>query len=356
MRVWKSNLLIEMIVHSFTNDYSEGCHPSILEALNQSNFIQQAGYGDDVHTLNAVEAIRNKIEDSNAAVHLISGGTLTNLLVLSSILKPFESVIAAQTGHISTHETGAIEATGHKIEEVTVHDGKLTPELIKPVLNKFPEYHTVKPRVIYISNSTEIGTIYNKEELTDLSSFCKSNNLLLFMDGARLPSALAAFSNDLTLADAARLTDVFYIGGTKSGALLGEAVVITNEVLKKDFKYHQKQRGAMMAKGRVLGIQFEQLLKNDLILELANQANTLAARITNAVFELGYSFLTKSDTNQIFPILPNRVIDKLILKYEFYVWEPIDSNNSAIRIVTSWATPEDRVDMFIHDLKEASVW
>lgn len=341
-----------MIIHSFTNDYSEGCHPSILEALNKSNLFQQTGYGDDIYTLNAVEAIKSKIGDDSVDVHLISGGTLTNLLVLASILKPFESVIAAHTGHISTHETGAIEATGHKIEEVISPDGKLTCELIKPVLNKFPEYHTVKPRVVYISNSTEIGTVYTKQELTTLSNFCKENNLILFMDGARLPSALMAASNDLMLSDVARLTDVFYIGGTKSGALLGEAVVITNDTLKKDFKYHQKQRGAMMAKGRVLGIQFEQLFKDDLIFELANHANNLAAKITDAVKELGYFFLTESDSNQIFPILPNNVIDKLILKYGFYVWEPVDADNSAIRMVTSWATPEEKVDMFINDLKE----
>lgn len=343
-----------MIIHSFTNDYSEGCHPSILEALSLSNLVQQPGYGEDIYTLQAIQSIKNKIDDPDADVHLISGGTLTNLLVLASILKPFESVIAAHTGHISTHETGAIEATGHKIEEVTTSDGKLTPELIKPILNKFPEYHTVKPRVVYISNSTEIGTIYTKQDLTSLSEFCKQNDLILFMDGARLPSALTAASNDLTLADVARLTDVFYIGGTKSGALLGEAVVITNDALKKDFKYHQKQRGAMMAKGRVLGIQFDQLLKDDLIFKLATHANGLATKIREAIKEAGYSFLTKSDTNQIFPVLPNKVIDKLILKYGFYVWEPVDADNSAVRLITSWATPEDKVDLFIHDLKETS--
>lgn len=343
-----------MIIHSFTNDYSEGCHPSILQALADSNFIQQSGYGDDAYTLSAIKSIRNKIENDEAEVHLISGGTLTNLLVLASILKPFESVIAAHTGHISTHEAGAIEATGHKIEEVIASDGKLTPELIKPVLNKFPEYHTVKSRVVYISNSTEIGTIYTKQELTNLSEFCKENDLILFMDGARLPSALTAASNDLTLADVARLTDVFYIGGTKSGALLGEAVVIVNDSLKKDFKYHQKQRGAMMAKGRVIGIQFDQLLKDDLIFKLAVHANTQAAKIRDAVEELGYSCLTDSDTNQIFPILPNKVIDSLILKYGFYVWESVDADNSAIRLITSWATPVDKVDLFIYDLKEVS--
>lgn len=346
-----------MIIHSFTNDYSEGCHPSILEALSQSNLVQQTGYGDDIYTLNAIESIKSNIGDTSVDVHLIAGGTLTNLLVLASILKPFESVIAAHTGHISTHETGAIEATGHKIEEVISPDGKLTGELIKPVLNKFPEYHTVKPRVVYISNSTEIGTIYTKKELTELSNFCKEYDLLLFMDGARLASALMANSSDLTLPDIAQLTDVFYIGGTKSGALLGEAVVITNDALKKDFKYHQKQRGAMMAKGRVLGIQFEQLFKDDLIFKLASHANRLTDKIKDTVKELGYSFLTESDSNQLFPILPNKVIDQLMLKYGFYVWEPVDAAHSAIRLITSWATPEEKVDLFIHDLKEiAKQW
>lgn len=343
-----------MLIHSFTNDYSEGCHPSILKALNDTNLVQQNGYGDDSYTLHAIEAIRKEIGNMQADVHLIAGGTLTNLLVLASILKPFESVIAAHTGHISTHETGAIEATGHKIEEVVSPDGKLTCELIAPVLNKFPEYHTVKPRVVYISNSTEIGTIYTKDELTRLSDFCQQNQLLLFMDGARLASALTAPSNDLTLADVALLTDVFYLGGTKAGALLGEAVVITNDGLKQDFKYHQKQRGAMMAKGRVLGIQFEQLMKDDLIFALAREANRLASDIKKAVTELGYNFLTQSDTNQLFPIFPNRVIEQLTTKYGFYVWEPIDAQRSAVRIVTSWATPQEKVDLFIDDLKKAS--
>ena len=341
-----------MILHSFTNDYTEGCHPSVLQALAETNMVQQAGYGEDIYTQAAAGIIRDLIKDNQAAIHLVAGGTIANLLVLASILKPFESVISAETGHIHTHEAGAIEATGHKIETIKTSDGKLRIEDIKPFLDKFPLYHTVRPRVVYISNSTEIGTIYSKQELTELSEFCKSTNLILFMDGARLPSALTASSSDLTLADIARLTDIFYIGGTKCGALLGEAIVITNDSLKTDFAYHIKQRGAMMAKGRILGIQFLTLLKDNLIFELAKHANDMAKKISSTIRERGYSFLTESDTNQIFPILPYNLIEELSKKYDFYVWEQVDTKHAAIRIITSWATPPDKVDMFIHDINQ----
>ncbi|MDL2215151.1 aminotransferase class I/II-fold pyridoxal phosphate-dependent enzyme [Dysgonomonas sp. OttesenSCG-928-M03] len=341
-----------MISHRFTNDYTEGCHPLVLEALSNTNMTQQAGYGEDAYTLEATEIIQNLTKHPDAAIHLVAGGTIANLIVLASILKPFESVITAETGHINTHEAGAIEATGHKIESVRTTDGKLRVDDIKPLLDKFPLYHTVRPRVVYISNSTEIGTIYSKKELSDLSEFCKSSNLILYMDGARLASALTADSNDLTLFDIAQLTDVFYIGGTKCGALLGEAIVITNDSLKTDFAYHIKQRGAMMAKGRVLGIQFSTLLKDNLIFDLARHANIMAMKISNAFRLHGYKFLTESDTNQIFPILPYTLIEKLGKKYDFYIWEQVDKQYAAIRLITSWATPTDKVDAFIHDLNE----
>lgn len=343
-----------MLIHNFTNDYSEGCHPSILEALTQSNLVQEAGYGNDSYTQNAIKIIREKTANSLADVHLVTGGTLANLLVLGAILKPFESVIAADTGHINTHEAGAIEATGHKVESVSTPEGKLRIQDIEPVLAKFPEFHTVKPRVVYISNSTEIGTIYTKKELTELSNFCKAKGLLLFLDGARLPMALTAANNDLTLADIASLTDIFYIGGTKIGALLGEAIVITKNELKKDFKYHMKQRGALMARGRVLGIQFDQLFKNDLIFQLAHHANAMAMKIADTISGLGYSFLAPLNTNQIFPILPHQIIEKLKKQYGFIVWKQKDADHSAIRLITSWATPEEKVDQFIFDLQQFS--
>jgi len=344
-----------MIIHSFTNDYSEGCHPSVLQALAETNLVQQAGYGEDIYTREVAANIRTLVDDNRAEIHLVAGGTLANLLVLASILKPFESVISAETGHIHTHETGAVEATGHKIETMKTADGKLRPDDIRPLLDKFPLYHTVRPRVVYISNSTEIGTIYTKNELTGLSEFCKSANLILFMDGARLPSALTASSNDLTLSDIAKLTDVFYIGGTKCGALLGEAIVITNDSLKTDFGYHIKQRGAMLAKGRVLGVQFHALLKDNLMFDLARHANVMAMRISDAFRQKGYSFLTESDTNQIFPVLPYPLIEKLAQKYDFYVWEQTDKNHAAIRLITSWATPEEKVDMLIKDIYELTL-
>lgn len=339
------------MIYSFANDYAEGCHPSILKALTDSNIIQQAGYGDDEYTKNA-ESIIRQLTATDAEVHMIAGGTLANLTVLSSILKPFESVVAATTGHIYVNETGAIEATGHKVEAAPSKDGKLRPEDIIPFLNKARGHHVVRTRVVYISNSTELGTVYTKQELSGLSEFCKANDLILFMDGARLPMALTAPSNDLTLADIAALTDIFYLGGTKCGALLGEAVVIVNPELKKDFKYHLKQRGALTAKGRSMGIQFDQLLRNDLIFDLARHANLMASKLSNAFKSLGYPMLIDSDTNQIFPVLPNHIIQKLQRKYSFLVWNIIDSDHSCIRLITSWATPESIVDKFAEDLSQ----
>lgn len=340
-----------MIKYSFANDYSEGCHPSILAALSETNNIQQAGYGDDTYTQNAVAIIRRLTNNPQADIHLISGGTHANLTVLSALLRPHESVIAADTGHIYTNEAGAIEATGHKVEAAPTVDGKLRPDDIKSFLNKARGHHAVKSRVVYISNSTELGTVYTKKELTHLSIFCKENDLLLFMDGARLPMALVAPSNDLTLADIASLTDVFYLGGTKCGALLGEAVVVTNPTLKKDFKYHLKQRGALMAKGRTMGIQFEQLLTNNLIFDLARHANAMAAKIAEAFYSKGFKMLIDSDTNQIFPILPHALIHQLEKQYAFLIWKEIDTHYAAIRLITSWATPEDVVNEFAVFLK-----
>lgn len=337
------------MIYSFANDYAEGCHPSILKTLAETNFIQQAGYGDDEYTKNA-EAMIRQLTGADVDVHMIAGGTLANLTVLSSILKPFESVVAATTGHIYINETGAIEATGHKVEAAPSEDGKLRPADIMPFLNKIRGHHVVRTRAVYISNSTELGTVYTKQELTDLSVFCKVNNLILFMDGARLPMALAAPSNDMTLADITALTDVFYIGGTKCGALLGEAVVIVNPKLKADFKYHLKQRGALTAKGRSMGIQFDQLLRDNLIFDLARHANQMARKISDAFRALEYPLLIDSDTNQVFPVLPNKAIQKLNQKYGFLIWKIIDEEYSSIRLITSWATPEDVVEMFIEDL------
>ncbi len=339
------------IVYSFKNDYSEGAHERILKALIDTNLIQQEGYCEDEYSNEARKILRKKLSNPGADIHFVSGGTQANLIVISSILRPYESVISANTGHINVHETGAIEATGHKVNVVHSEDGKLTTEGIQKVLEEHTDEHMVKPKLVYISNPTEIGTLYKKEELKNLYEFCKSKDLYLYLDGARLGSALCSKENDLTLEELSSLVDVFYIGGTKSGALMGEAIVINKEEFKKEFRFNLKQKGALMAKGRILGIQFLELFKDDLYFELASHANSMAIRLSEALEAMGYKFLTESPTNQIFPILPNELIEKLSEKYSFYIWSKVDERSSSIRLVTSWATKEIMVEEFIGDLK-----
>lgn len=341
-------------MYNFKNDYSEGAHPNILNKLIETNLVQHLGYGEDDYSNQAKEILKQKIANTEASIYFVSGGTQTNLLVISTLLQVHEAVISAKTGHIYAHETGAIEATGHRVITVDTAEGKIKPTDIQKVLNDYSlRPHVVKPKMVYVSNSTEIGTIYSKTELQQLSEFCKAKNLLLFLDGARLGHALTAENNDLTLADIAQLTDVFYIGGTKNGALLGEAIVFNNPNLAPEFDYVLKQKGALLAKGRLLGIQFLELFKEDLYFDLAKHANTMAMKIANAVKTNGYSFLTQSTTNQIFPILPKKLIEKLNQKYLFYEWAVIDENKSAIRLITSWTTDESKVDEFIADLGQS---
>ncbi len=340
-------------MYNFKNDYSEGCHPNILSKLAETNSIQQLGYGEDEYTLEAKELLKQKLDNSNANIYFTSGGTQSNLLVISSLLKVHEAVISANTGHIFVHETGAIEAVGHRIITVDTNNGKLEPIGIRKTLQAYSfRPHVVKPKMVYISNSTEIGTIYSKTELQELSDFCKAENLFLFLDGARLGHALTAENNDLTFSDIGKFTDVFYIGGTKNGALLGEAIVFNDPNLAPEFDYVLKQKGALLAKGRLLGIQFLELFKDDLYFKIAEHANNMAMKISNSVRENGYSFLTHSTTNQIFPILPKVLIKKLSQKYEFYEWKVIDDDNATIRIITSWATDENVVNEFIDTLNQ----
>ncbi|SDR10415.1 L-threonine aldolase [Chryseobacterium soldanellicola] len=337
---------------SFKNDYSEGCHPHILEALLRHNLDQQAGYGEDQYSLKAKELIKEKIDNPDSDVYFVSGGTQANLIVISSILRPYQCVISASTGHILNNETGAIEATGHKILSIEKEDGKLTPQDIIPVMESHKNVpHQVMPKLVYISNSTELGTIYTLKELEDLSKFCKENNLYLFMDGARMGQGLTAEISDLTLEKVAELTDVFYLGGTKNGALIGEAIVINNQELQQDFAFNIKQKGALLAKGRLLGIQFVELMKNDLYFDLAKHANQQAMKIKNVMKEKEIEFLSDTYTNQIFPILSNNLIEKLLEKFEFYIWKKIDDNFSAIRLITSWNTNDEAVNDFIEIVK-----
>ncbi len=331
---------------SFLNDYSEGAHARILKALEATNLEQTCGYGLDQYCRDAGDLIRKKCAAPEAAVHFVVGGTQANLLVIHALLRSFEAVIGAETAHINVHETGAVEATGHKVCTVSSPDGKLTPDLVRQVLDIHSTEHMVRPRMIYLSDTTEIGTFYTKAELTALRRCCDENHLLMYLDGARLGSALTAQGNDLTLADLAALTDAFTIGGTKNGALFGEAIVLRDAALQPDFRYYIKQRGAMLAKGRLLGIQFIELLKDDLYFEMGRHANKTAAGVRDALLAEGYPCPYDSHTNQIFPILPNSVVEKLMKVCAFEVNRPIDANHSMVRFVTSWATAEDAVKKF----------
>lgn len=333
---------------SFKNDYSEGCHPNILQALLSTNFEQQAGYGEDDYSLEAKKLIKEKIKSPDSEVFLVSGGTQANLIVISAILRPYQCVISAAPGHILNNETGAIEATGHKVLSIETADGKLRPEDIVPVLENHSNIpHQVMPKLVYISNSTELGTVYLAKELEELSNFCGEKGLYLFMDGARLGHGLTSEISDLTLERVAELTDVFYLGGTKNGALIGEAIVINNKDLQQDFAFNIKQKGALLAKGRLLGIQFMELMKDDLYFDLAKHANIQAMKIKNAMKERGVQFLADTYTNQIFPIISNELIKILSENFEFFVWKKIDENSSAIRLITSWNTGDEPVERFI---------
>ena len=338
-------------MYIFKNDYSEGAHPRILYTLLETNLEQEEGYGYDSYSQRAIELLKHKMQRNDIDIHFFAGGTQTNLTAISAFLRPYEAAIAANTGHILVHETGAIEATGHKIISIESEDGKLVPAQIKAELDLHKDEHMVKPRLVYISNSTEIGTVYTKFELEQLSQFCKDNNLLLFMDGARLGSALCTEDSDLELKDLPNLADAFYIGGTKNGALLGEALVICTEHLKKDFRFNMKQRGAILAKGKLLGVQFYELFKDDLFFELAQHANKMAALLREGIKEAGYDFLIDTKSNQIFPILPNQLIEELLKNYSFHIWSKFDDSKSTVRFVTSWATKEEAVLSLLESIK-----
>ncbi|MNS75470.1 Low specificity L-threonine aldolase [compost metagenome] len=335
-------------MYHFRNDYAEGAHPSILQKLLETNLEQQAGYGEDIYSTEAKAILRQKMNHPEAVIYFISGGTQTNLILISSLLRVHEAVISAQTGHIAANETGAIEATGHKVIAVPATDGKLQPTDIQSVLDAYAlRPHVVKPRMVYISNATETGTIYSLAELEALSAFCKAHQLILFADGARLGHALTAASNDVRLEDMARLTDAFYIGGTKNGALLGEALVFGKPELADEVDYALKQKGALLAKGRVMGIQFLELFRDDLYFDLARHANRMAAKMAQAIKAKGFSFLSEPTTNQIFPILPKPLIEHLSTQFAFYIWKEIDADYAAVRLITSWATDEQMADAFI---------
>lgn len=340
----------------FQCDYNEGCAPQIMQRLVETNLEQNIGYGEDPHCEHARDLIRKACQTPEADVHFLVGGTQSNATIISSILRPYQGVIAATTGHIAVHETGAIEHSGHKVLTLPATNGKITAKQIGQCLYEHyhedgPE-HAVQPGMVYISYPTEYGTLYTKQELTDIHNDCQEYKVPLFIDGARLGYGLASKESDITLVELAKLADVFYLGGTKQGALFGEAVVITNPALKKDFRYFIKQGGGMLAKGRLLGIQYEELMQNDLYLSLARHANVLAERIREALLQKGYQMAVPSPTNQQFFVLPNDHLKKLEEKFVLGIWGVADANHTTVRFCTSWATKEENVDKLIEEIKK----
>ena len=332
----------------FRSDYCEGAHQRIIDALTRTNMVQTPGYGEDEYCDRARELILKACGKEDAKVHFLVGGTQTNVTVISTILRPHQGVVCAATGHINIHETGAVEHSGHKALALPHRDGKISAEQIeKAVLDhrSDPSFeHMVQPGMVYISFPTERGTIYSKAELQDIAQVCRKYSLPLFIDGARLGYGLTCDGCDLTLKDIASLADVFYIGGTKQGALFGEAVVFSSPALERDFRYLIKQNGGMLAKGRLLGIQFAALFEDSLYFDIARQANEKAARIRRILENKGVGFLVQSPTNQLFPILPDDTLRTLSEEFEFEVWEKTEDGRIAIRICTSWGTRDDAVD------------
>ena len=338
---------------SFRNDYSEGAHPSVLEAISKHNFETTCGYSMDPFCQQAADTVRALTACPDADVHFIVGGTLANTIVISAALRSWEGVIAATTGHINVHETGAIESSGHKVCSIEAPDGKLTPALVREVMRIHcdgKDEHMVLPRMVYISDATELGTIYTKSELAALHDVCREFGLYLFLDGARMPAALVAEGNDLDITDFGKYCDAYYIGGTKNGLLFGEAVVITNNDLKPHFRNMIKQRGGMFAKGFLFGVQFGAYFKDGLWLEMARHAVSQAQRIAKAAEEKGYTLYAKSPTNQVFIVLSHEKIAELEQNFAFEAFGHVDDDHEAMRFVCSWATKEESVDELIASL------
>lgn len=339
----------------FNCDYNEGAHEKILQRLVETNMEQTIGYGEDPYCAKATAKIKELCKDTSVDVHFLVGGTQANLTVIDAALRSYQGVLCADTAHINVHETGAVEACGHKVLALPSTDGKITAAQVEEaylshITNDSFE-HMVQPKMVYISFPTELGTIYSKAELEALSDVCRAHRLYLFVDGARLGYGLAAADNDVTLADLAALSDVFYIGGTKQGALFGEAVVISHPDLQQDFRYFIKQKGGMLAKGRLLGIQFLTLFEDNLYMKLAAHADALADKLREAIRSAGYPFLVESRTNQIFPIMPDELLEELGKKYSYSYDHRIDETHSAVRFCTSWATKEEAVDCLIKDIQ-----
>lgn len=343
-------------MHLFHNDYNEICHPAILQRMQETAHLQMNGYGEDDCCGRAAKLIRKCCDREDVAVHFLVGGTQSNLIVIAAALRPYQAVIAASSGHIHVHETGAIEATGHKVLPLPSSDGKITAEQIASTVDSHwadtTHEHMPQPKMVYISQPTEFGTTYSLEELTAISTVCKNKGLYLFVDGARLGYALAAADNDVGLPELAQLADAFYIGGTKVGAMFGEAVVISDPALQTDFRYIMKQRGGMLAKGWLLGLQFEVLFEDGLYFKISESADVLADQLRDTLLSLEYPMPVVSRTNQVFTILPNAVCSELEKKFSFSPWEQVDKDHMMVRFCTSWATTQNSMDALCETLRK----
>ena len=339
----------------FNCDYHEGAHPRIMQALLDTNMVQTVGYGADEYCSEARGKIKEVCGCKDAAVHFLVGGTQSNMTVIASILRPHQAVLCVKEGHINVHETGAIEATGHKVMAIEGKDGKLSAEQVREAHRLHwgdgSHEHITQPKLVYISNPTELGTLYSKAELEALREACDDCNMYLFLDGARLGYGLMSEENDMTMEDIAKNCDVFYIGGTKVGALFGEAVVITNKALQEDFRYIIKQKGGMLAKGRLLGIQFLELFKDGLYFEISAHAMRLAKLLKEGLEEAGYKFYANSPTNQLFVIVSNEKLEQIKEKYSYEYQMPYDETSSVVRFCTSWATKEENVLALLEDMR-----
>lgn len=344
-----------MSVLAFQSDYMEGAHPAIIKRLAETNLMHTAGYGHDEFSEEARILIRKACGAPNAAVEILVGGTQTNSTIIDIVLKKWQGVISADSGHVSVHEAGAVEFTGHKVLPLKSENGKISASQIDSYLADFYNdgnwTHEVEPGMVYISEPTEFGTIYSKKELTEISEVCRRRKIPLFVDGARLAYALGSAENDVSLEDLAKMTDVFYIGGTKCGALFGEAVVVPNPELIPHFETQIKQHGALLAKGRIAGIQFAELFKNNLYFELGKSADLLATKIQDALVAAGFKLYFKSPTNQVFFVIENSKLKNLAEKVMYGFMEKYDENHTVIRFCTSWATTKEDVDKLCEVIK-----
>lgn len=337
-------------MHHFRNDYSEGAHPLVMQALAETNLDRTAGYGEDEYCAAAAQMARERFGCPDAAVHFLVGGTQANTVIITALLRPWEAALTVDTGHIAVHETGSIEAKGHKVITVLGHDGKILPADVVSVMEAHGSgmnCHMVSPKLLYLSDSTEVGTVYTKAELTALRQVCDQYGLYLYLDGARLASALALEDGDLSPEDLPKLCDAFTLGGTKIGLLFGECLIITNPELAPFFRSCMKQHGGLLAKGRLLGVQFRALLENDLWLQMGRHENRLAAKLTKALQDKGYTLFAQSPTNQVFPVVTKEKEAALAKDFTFEVNGPVDKDHDCIRFVTSWATEEEAVDALI---------